>query len=587
MNADGTFDATFSTVDTAFQNILDAVVQPDGKILISGGFSTINGVARVRIARLNSDGTLDTGFDAGLTPPVGSARLALLPDGKVLIPANSGNGINRVVRRNSDGSADASFASPIFNSTVAQVTAQPDGKVIVVGGFTTVDDTARQGIVRLNANGTLDTSFNPNSNSTVLLITLAPDGKIYAGGGFTAIGGQTRSYFARLNSDGSADTSFQNPQIVGTGVRPSILLPDGKVLIAGTFDSVGGAARKQLARLNADGTLDTTFRNMQVGVDSLSAPNMIKRQPDGKILVVGNFTTVDGQTRNRLARITTNDIVTQRAPFDFDGDRKTDLSIFRPSAGEWWYQKSSSGGSAAAQFGQSTDKITPADFSGDGKADLAFYRPSAGFWYVLRSEDFSFYSFPLGISTDVPVPADFDGDGKADAAVFRPSTQIWYINKSTGGTDIIAFGASGDVPVVADYDGDGRADIAIFRPSGNQWWVRRSSNGSAFAVAFGAAGDKLVPGDYTGDGKADIAVWRPADGNWFVLRSEDFSFYSFPFGASGDVPAPGDYDGDGKFDATVFRPSSLIWYVNKSTGGNIIQGFGAAGDIPAPNAYVP
>ncbi|MET0754156.1 MAG: FG-GAP-like repeat-containing protein [Pyrinomonadaceae bacterium] len=583
LNADGTLDTTFPTVDTAFQNILDAIIQPDGKILISGGFSTINGVARVRVARLNSDGTLDTGFDVGLTPPIGSARLALLPDGKVLVPANAGNGINRVLRRNSDGSADASFSSAIFNNTIGQVVAQADGKVIAVGGFTTVDGVSRMGIARLNANGTLDKSFNANSNNLVFLVTLAPDGKIYAGGSFTSIGGQTRTFFARLNSDGSADTAFQDAQIVGTGVRPSILLPDGKVLIAGSFDTVGGVARKQLARLNADGTLDTTFRNMQVGVDSLSAPNMIKRQPDGKILVAGNFTTVDGQARNRLGRITTNDV---RAPFDFDGDGKTDLSIFRPSNGEWWYQKSSNGGNAAFQFGSSADKIVPADFTGDGKTDVAVFRPSTGEWFILRSEDFSYYSFPFGVSTDVPVPADFDGDGKADAAVFRPSDSTWYINKSSGGTDIIPFGASGDVPVAANYDGDTKADIAIYRPSANQWWIRRSSNASVFAVTFGAAGDKLVQGDYTGDGKADVAIWRPSTGEWFILRSEDFSYYSFPFGTGGDAPAPGDFDGDGRFDATVFRPSGSTWYVQRTTAGTLIQSFGTTGDTAVPNAFV-
>jgi hypothetical protein len=276
-----------------------------------------------------------------------------------------------------------------------------------------------------------------------------------------------------------------------------------------------------------------------------------------------------------------------RAPFDFDGDGKTDISIFRPPVGEWWYMKSSNGGNAAAQFGQSTDKITPGDFSGDGKTDIAFFRPSTGFWYVLRSEDFSFYSFPFGTNGDIPAPADYDGDDKADAAIFRPSEANWYISKSTGGTLIRQFGANGDAPVPADYDGDGRADIAIFRPSVGQWWVNRSSNDSSFALQFGASTDKPVPGDYTGDGKDDIAFWQPSSGFWFVLRSENLSFFSFPFGTNGDVPAPGDYDGDGKFDASIFRPSSNTWYIQRSTAGTLIQTFGQNGDRPVPNAFVP
>jgi cytochrome c peroxidase len=274
--------------------------------------------------------------------------------------------------------------------------------------------------------------------------------------------------------------------------------------------------------------------------------------------------------------------------FDFDGDAKTDLSIFRPAVGEWWINRSSNATNAAFQFGTSADRIAPADFTGDGKTDVAFFRPSTGSWFVLRSEDSSFFSFPFGANGDVPVPADFDADGKADPAVFRPSSATWFINKSTGGTDILVFGTSADQPVVADYDGDAKADIAIYRPlaSGGEWWLRRSSTGVVFATVFGTSTDRTVQGDYTGDGKADIAFWRPSNGNWFILRSEDLSFFAFPFGANGDIPVPGDYDGDGKNDAAVFRPSSATWFANKSSGGTLIQTFGANGDTPLPSAYV-
>jgi cytochrome c peroxidase len=272
---------------------------------------------------------------------------------------------------------------------------------------------------------------------------------------------------------------------------------------------------------------------------------------------------------------------------DFDGDGKTDISIFRPSVGEWYYQRSSNSVVNGAQFGSSTDRTVPADYTGDGKTDLAFYRPSTGSWFILRSEDSSFYSFPFGVSTDIPTPGDFDGDGKGDVAVFRPSTGTWYISKSSGGVTIQPFGANNDRPVVADYDGDGKSDIAIFRPSVGEWYVLRSSDSQVRGAAFGISTDMTVQGDYTGDGKADFAFYRPSEGNWYVLRSEDFSYFASPFGVSTDTPTVGDYDGDGKFDQAVFRASTGIWYINRSSSGIQIQNFGATTDLPVPSYYLP
>ncbi len=222
-----------------------------------------------------------------------------------------------------------------------------------------------------------------------------------------------------------------------------------------------------------------------------------------------------------------------RSPYDFDGDGKTDLSIFRPSGAtgsEWWYLRSSNGSNYATQFGSATDKLAAADYTGDGKTDVAFWRPSTGEWFILRSEDSTFYAFPFGSTGDVPAPADYDGDGKADAAVFRPSSSTWFIQNSGGGTTIQAFGSAGDVPVAGDYDGDGKADIAIFRPNGttgSEWWILRSTAG-LIAMQFGAPTDKTVVGDYTGDGKADVAFWRPSTGEWYILRSEDFVVLRVP-----------------------------------------------------------
>lgn len=281
-------------------------------------------------------------------------------------------------------------------------------------------------------------------------------------------------------------------------------------------------------------------------------------------------------------------VIPADSPFDFDGDGKTDIGIYRPGPSEWWVNRSGTSQTFALQFGTNGDLIAPGDFTGDGKDDIALWRPSNGFWFVLRSEDFSFFAFPFGTSGDIPVPADFDGDGKADPTIFRPSSTLWFIARSGGaGTQIIQFGLPGDKPVPSDYDGDDKADIAVRRPTGgnSEWWVNKSSGGS-LALVFGADTDIGVPGDYTGDGKTDIAFWRPSNGFWFVLRSEDLSFYAVPFGTLGDIPASGDFDGDGKWDVAIFRPSDANWFIARTTAGTQIVQFGATGDRPIPNAFV-
>ncbi len=155
-----------------------------------------------------------------------------------------------------------------------------------------------------------------------------------------------------------------------------------------------------------------------------------------------NFTLISGFWGGGASSVALHD-----APFDFDGDNKTDVSIFRPSVGEWWYLKSSTGGNGALQFGLSSDRPVPGDYTGDGKADIAFFRPSTGFWFILRSEDNSFFSFPFGAAVDIPTPGDYDGDGRMDTAVFRPSNSTWFLNQTTAGVGIVTFGIAGDQPV--------------------------------------------------------------------------------------------------------------------------------------------
>ena len=280
-------------------------------------------------------------------------------------------------------------------------------------------------------------------------------------------------------------------------------------------------------------------------------------------------------------------IVRARASADFDGDFKTDVSVFRPSNGVWYINHSANNTFRIQGFGLDGDIPTPEDYDGDSITDIGVFRPSNGTWYHFLSSNNTVGIIQFGASGDTPAAGDYDGDAKADFAVFRASEGVWYrLNTSNGASVVQPFGVPGDVPTPGDYDGDGNYDVSLWRPSNGTWYRINSTNNSQGQVGFGANGDVPAQGDFDGDFKTDQAVFR--NGVWYVLQSSNGGVQISNWGLAGDVPVVGDYDGDGRDDIGVFRPSNGVWYIVRSSNGSFLFAqFGLNGDLPAPRYDAP
>lgn len=326
LNADGTLDISFDATGGAIDDTVEVLkALPDGHVLIAGAFSRVGGEDRVRIARLNPDGTLDVQFDPGTGPILEEAPLqtfvsALAPqtDGKLLVGGRFSkfNGTRRtgIARLNADGSVDAAFA-PELKSEIIEwesgdvnaIALLPDGKVMVGGNFNVVNGAPRKCIARLNADGSLDPEFDPRAGLTLFEIdnishlAVHSDGRIVMAGTFTRFTGVDRLSIARLNPDGSLDLEFLPDPGLDRAITSLALKPDGKVLIGGNFTAV---ERDHIARLNADGSWDDSFEpGTGASGSGFTRVSSIALQADGKILVGGEFTRFNGFTRTRIARL--------------------------------------------------------------------------------------------------------------------------------------------------------------------------------------------------------------------------------------------------------------------------------------------
>jgi len=302
LETDGRLDQTLN-LSTVGSYVTATAVQPDGKILIGGGFATVLGVTRNNIGRLNTDGTLDTAFDPNANGGIES--IAVQADGKILAGglfsgANSigGQTRNNIARLDATTGLADSF-DPNANNVVYSIAVQVDGKILAGGYFTSIGGQTRNHIARLDATTGLADSFDPNADSYVDSIAVQADGKILSGGNFGSIGGQTRFFMARLDATTGLADSF-NPN-ANNVVLSIAVQANGKILSGGYFTSIGGQTRNYIARLDATiGLADSFDPNANGGVGSIAV------QADGKILAGGFFSganSIGGQTRNFIARL--------------------------------------------------------------------------------------------------------------------------------------------------------------------------------------------------------------------------------------------------------------------------------------------
>lgn len=315
LHADGSIDSSFAVGNGASGTIRTVAIQSDGKIVVGGDFWTFDNLDHHYLARLNPDGSVDGSFDAnranlGFVIPSGSVRaLAIQSDGKVLFGGafyEAGNVMRQhIVRLNADGSLDSTFnpgTDP--DGYPYAISLQADGKILVGGRFTTFNDMPVGRIIRLLSDGSIDPTFDTGQGADdhIRALTLDSSGRIYIGGNFEMFNGTNRSGVARLHPNGGLDLSFDQGDPDNDTINTLAVGPDGKVWMGGLFQEAGGQPRALLARLNEDGMADSL---VNVQFDNRAGDEMyaLKFQRDGLLLMAGEFRSVNGATRQRLARL--------------------------------------------------------------------------------------------------------------------------------------------------------------------------------------------------------------------------------------------------------------------------------------------
>lgn len=307
----GAFDPAFNALSGPNDNVFALAVRPDGRVLVGGGFARINGNIPAGIAQFNADGSLDATFNPGIGVAGTVFAVGLQTDGKVVLGGafTAVNGFTRknLARLNADGSLDTGFDPGVGpDETVRTLAILADDRIVIGGFFTSYQGQSRPYVARVLPGGGLDASFNPGSGPSAPVRTLVvpSDGGVIIGGDFTQVAGVNRSYLARLTDAGGLDPGFV--ATASQTVRALAMLEGGKVLAGGEFITMNGNGYSYLARLNANGSTDTTF---DLGARPNGFVRAIAVQPDQQILVGGDFTAVGAASLGRVGRLTANGAV--------------------------------------------------------------------------------------------------------------------------------------------------------------------------------------------------------------------------------------------------------------------------------------
>ncbi|MDB6053783.1 MAG: Delta-60 repeat-containing protein [Verrucomicrobiales bacterium] len=309
-------DTSFTPGSGASGGFVETLLQqPDGKILICGNFTSFNGASVANVARLNSNGTVDTTFNAN--PGYWVRHMVLQPDGKIVIggffKSVGTQSRSLIARLNSNGSLDTTFdpgtgADGTLGTSITgnpdpfifQLALQSDGKILITGNFTNYNGTVINGIARINSNGSLDTTFHVGSGLSTWgrSIQVLPNNQILVTGWFDNYNNSSHDRMALINPDGSPDASFHPYFGDRTAVYTAVKLPDGKYIAAGHSLNYSGLFTNEIRRLNIDGTTDESFTGK-----ANEKIQSVKLQSDGKLVIVGEFTLVDGVGRTTIARL--------------------------------------------------------------------------------------------------------------------------------------------------------------------------------------------------------------------------------------------------------------------------------------------